>query len=110
MRTYFVGLFLITSFGVATVSAVEVGNMPAHHHQQQEHRQHAIERWKAADADKDGAINKQEAATANMNHLTKNFDDLDTNKDGKVTQEEMRAAKAKHPHSMQKPHDSKSTH
>ena len=59
-------------------------------------RQEAAQRWKAADTDKDGAISKQEAEAAKMQHLSGYFDKLDSNKDGKVTHEEMRAARKAH--------------
>ncbi len=79
-------------------------------------RQEAAQRWNAADIDKDGAINKQEAEAAKMQRLINNFDQLDSNKDGKITREEMRAARAeqregKHPHmkkeGMMHPHPGK---
>jgi Ca2+-binding EF-hand superfamily protein len=48
------------------------------------------QRFKAADANGDGALTRDEAAK--MPGLEKHFDRLDANKDGKITLEEMKAA------------------
>jgi Ca2+-binding EF-hand superfamily protein len=49
------------------------------------------DQFKAADKDGDGALTKEEAASAGLNRIVDNFDRIDANKDGKVTREEVRA-------------------
>ena len=56
-------------------------------------RAHGEERWKAADADGDGAISRDEAKVA-MPRLAAEFDKVDADGDGKVTRDEMRAVRA----------------
>lgn len=51
-------------------------------------RERAVEHWKAADKDGDGAISRSEAE-AGMPMLFRRFDQLDANKDGKITRDEM---------------------
>lgn len=53
-----------------------------------EMRKRAVEHWKAADKDGDGAISRAEAE-ASMPMLFRRFDELDKNKDGKITRDEM---------------------
>lgn len=45
-------------------------------------------RWKAADTNQDGYIDRGEAQA--MNPIAKHFDELDTDKDGKLSMDEMR--------------------
>ncbi|MFT3763796.1 MAG: EF-hand domain-containing protein [Pseudoxanthomonas sp.] len=55
-----------------------------------EQRQALQARWKAADSNNDGYIDRSEA-NASLPRVAKAFDHLDTNKDGKLAAEEMQA-------------------
>ncbi len=55
-----------------------------------ERRAKAVERFRHADADGDGAISRAEAVK-HAPRLAKKFDQIDANKDGKLTQDELRA-------------------
>jgi Ca2+-binding EF-hand superfamily protein len=55
-------------------------------------REHADERFKAADTDGDGRLSKAEAETG-MPRLAARFDDLDADKDGALTPEELASHK-----------------
>lgn len=59
-----------------------------------EQKQAALERLQAADADKDGFIDKTEAA-AKLPRVAKNFDKLDSDRDGRLSPEEFRAVASK---------------
>lgn len=48
------------------------------------------ERFKAADTDRDGALSRAEARSADLTRLVDHFDRIDVNRDGKVTLEEIR--------------------
>ena len=50
------------------------------------------ERFKAADADGDGALSRAEAEKG-MPRLSKHFDAIDADKDGRLTREEIEAAR-----------------
>jgi len=56
-----------------------------------EMKEHAEERFKAADKNADGSLSKEEA-TAGMPRAAKRFDTLDQNKDGQLSPDELRAA------------------
>jgi hypothetical protein len=49
------------------------------------------EKFNAADKNGDGALTKEEAASAGIRRIVENFDRIDADKDGKVTREEVRA-------------------
>ena len=51
-------------------------------------KKRAVDHWKDADKDGDGAISRAEAE-ASMPMLNRRFDELDANKDGKITRDEM---------------------
>lgn len=53
-----------------------------------EMRAHAEERWKAADADGDGALSRQEAEKS-MPGIAQRFEKFDGNGDGKIARDEM---------------------
>ncbi len=53
-----------------------------------EQRQALQARWKAADSNNDGYIDRGEAQA--MNPIAKHFDELDTDKDGKLSMDEIR--------------------
>ena len=59
-----------------------------------EQKQAALERLQAADANKDGFIDKAEA-DAKLPRVAKNFDKLDANRDGRLSPEELRAMASK---------------
>ena len=59
-----------------------------------EQKQAALERLQAADANKDGFIDKTEA-DAKLPRVAKNFDKLDANRDGRLSPEEFRAMASK---------------
>lgn len=59
-------------------------------------REHAMDRLKAADTNKDGLISKAEAEKS-MPHLAAHFDQIDTNKDGQLSPEELKAMADKMP-------------
>lgn len=48
------------------------------------------EQFKAADKNRDGALTRTEAQTANLARVVEHFDRIDANHDGKVTREEIR--------------------
>jgi Ca2+-binding EF-hand superfamily protein len=50
-----------------------------------------LEKFNAADKNKDGGLSREEARRGGFAGIEKNFDAMDTNKDGKVTREERRA-------------------
>jgi Ca2+-binding EF-hand superfamily protein len=58
-------------------------------HAKKEWKQQFRDRWTAADADGDGALDLAEAQTG-MPKLAEHFSSFDANNDGKVTQQEMR--------------------
>jgi len=91
MKTRLIALTLVAACTSTAWAADQAGAKA-----ERPHRHEAAQRWKTADTDKDGAINKQEAGAAKMQHLSSNFDKIDTNKDGKVSREEMRAARHSH--------------
>ena len=55
-----------------------------------EQKQTALERLQAADANKDGFIDKAEA-DAKLPRVAKNFDKLDADSDGRLSSDEVRA-------------------
>ncbi len=60
----------------------------------EEQKQAALERLQAADANKDGFIDKAEA-DARLPRVAKNFDKLDTNGDGQLSPDEFKAMASK---------------
>lgn len=76
-------LIAIALVSAATlVMAEQPANPPA--------RGQATERLKAADANGDGLISRDEAA-ASLPRVSRHFDEMDANKDGQLSREEMRA-------------------
>lgn len=68
---------------------LDAAEMSAHRERMRtEMRAKADERWKAADADGDGAITRAEAE-ASMPHMAQRFETFDANGDGKVSRDEM---------------------
>jgi Ca2+-binding EF-hand superfamily protein len=59
-----------------------------------EQKQAALERLQAADANKDGFIDKTEAE-AKLPRVAKNFDKLDVDNDGRLSPDEFKAMAAK---------------
>jgi Ca2+-binding EF-hand superfamily protein len=62
----------------------------ARKHGHEQMREHAVERFKAADANGDGGIDLAEAQTG-MPKLAEKFSAVDANNDGKVTAEELKS-------------------
>jgi Ca2+-binding EF-hand superfamily protein len=60
----------------------------------QEAKKDAGERFKKFDTNKDGSIDKTEAAAVKDGKLARAFPKIDTNKDGLISMEEMKAFKA----------------
>lgn len=74
---------------------LETAEMDAHRDKMRvEMRAKAEERWKAADADGDGALSRDEA-TASMPRLAERFDKFDSNGDGKIARDEMHNVRMK---------------
>jgi Ca2+-binding EF-hand superfamily protein len=66
------------------------------HEKMQEKREKFEAKFNAADKDGDGALSKDEAQTAKMTQIVRNFDAIDANKDGKVTPDELHAFMKSH--------------
>ena len=60
-----------------------------HHADEDDHRDHMAEKFKAADRNGDGRLDPEEAKA--LPHAAKNFDRLDSDKDGSVSQAELAA-------------------
>jgi Ca2+-binding EF-hand superfamily protein len=60
-----------------------------HHSDDDDHREHMAEKFKAADKNGNGSLDPEEAKA--LPHVAKNFDRLDTDKDGSVSQAELTA-------------------
>ena len=79
-------LFLALCTGTASAN---------HHSDDDDHRAHMADRFKAADKDGNGRLDPEEAKA--LPRVAKNFDRLDTDKDGSVSQAEL-AAGMQHMH------------
>ena len=81
--------------GLSIGASAAFAQAPAPAEQPKGERAHKMqERWKAADKDGDGKINRAEAIA--LPRIAKHFDEIDTNKDGFVTREELKAFHEKH--------------
>lgn len=82
-------LLLLTALVLAALSS----NACAQRQVTDEQKQAMQERWRAADSNGDGFIDRAEAE-ASLPWIAKRFDQLDANRDGKLSQDELRAAAA----------------
>lgn len=79
---------LVAAIFVSATAIAQPG--PGRNNMQAAPQGRAVERFQAADTDKDGALSKDEA-TKGMPRMSERFAALDTNQDGKLTAEEFQS-------------------
>ncbi|MDD2832689.1 MAG: EF-hand domain-containing protein [Methylotenera sp.] len=93
MKTSHILMTLALAFGAAQIAyADHHGADDKHHCRHGNHAQHGL---MDADANKDGAISREEFTEAHKARAEKMFEKLDANKDGKIDESERKAGKDK---------------